>query len=191
MSFEEIIRNITDFIKLYPQPVTALTIGVTSVISSIITHQIDKRKMNDSLKKEKFNSVILPCMLIIEPLLYKDITAEKLRELRRICRQKPNLISIQVFHWIDYKLDYIEKGIGDDKLAKEAFFNLCGYFSHRYDKLSKLYNLQKRGLQYKQHFNQYDSKGAKHFDLIIFWVYFVFAILGVIVLYAIYFELTF
>jgi hypothetical protein len=164
---------------------------LTGLLGGWINHIIEKIKKEENIEVEKFNSVILPCMLIIEPVLFLDITSEKLREIKRICRQNPNLVSIQVFHWIDYKLDKLEKNIGNDKLANESFKSLCIYFSNEYDRLCKTYHLRKRGLNYRQHFNQYWSKVTQVIDFISFWGITILVSYVVIMLYILLVAITF
>jgi hypothetical protein len=156
------------FFDANPSIVTIIVSTITAVLGGLVTRAFDVFKKYEVIETEKFNKVILPCMLIIEPVLYNDITSDKLREIKRLCRSNPKLVSIQVFHWIDYKLNYIEKGIGDEKLAKESFDSLCTYFSNCYNRMCKIYYLQKRGIQYKRYFNQYHTKAERFLDFVSF-----------------------
>jgi hypothetical protein len=102
------MEQIKEFLIPYE---TVLSGAIGSAITVLITvlrdHFVKKNQRYDEIDDEKFREVISPCMIKLEPILYKKYSIETIESIEEICNKKPHFVSVQVFQWLSEAKDYL------------------------------------------------------------------------------------
>jgi hypothetical protein len=160
--------------------------AISVIITAVINHFVNEKKRHNEIDDEKFKEVISPCMIKLEPVLYKNYSIETIEKVEEICNKKPHLVSVQVFQWLTEAKEYLSDENEKKDVTIDSFNCLCSYFSNEYNRLLKYNKLIKKGIQYKMRRKQYYSTYDKLFDIVTFIAVVLFLFCSFLLLFCFY-----
>lgn len=123
---------------------------IGSLIAATVSYNLFKRTKKDTYIKERYEQVIFPIFVLIEPYLYSKTIDEKvISVVSEIC----DIVFLKRMYIGGYLLEQIDlckKEINSPSgLSKTQFTYLCSRISIEYDKCCKELGVKKRSFAYK------------------------------------------
>lgn len=137
--------------KIMQDPI-AFLLALLTVMVPLILHKINRK---DTYLKERYERVIFPMFITLEPFFYaKTITPEIVEKVKSVC-EIANKNRMYIGGFLLEQVDHCNKQLKHpDGLSKEQYIYLCSRVSIEYDRCCEKLGIKKRNIFYKWNNNQ-------------------------------------
>lgn len=139
------------------------------ILAIMVAFYNNQQNLKVSIKKDRYEKVILPIYLILEPYFYnhEKLPYDAMIKINNIIRNNRHLTEFTLL----YLIEKYEKSFNSShKEMKKSYNNLCSYIGNAVDFLSIDLGLSKRTHKYKQLHNQFQNKCSLVCANIIFFI---------------------
>lgn len=139
------------------------------ILAIMVAFYNNQQNLKVSIKKDRYEKVILPIYLILEPYFYnhEKLPYGAMIKINNIIRNNRHLTEFTLL----YLIEKYEKSFNSShKEMKKSYNNLCSYIGNAVDFLSIDLGLSKRTHKYKQLHNQFQNKCSLVCANIIFFI---------------------